>query len=102
MFSNQMPAESVLTSSCRDSSICCSRVISSHIGVPYSDTHLRRQEELVRVERRIPVDVDDGRVRLLDRALEQALGELFAAGVGAASIEAVIVDVLFVTLCLKG
>ena len=38
MFSNQMPADSVLTNSCRDSSICCSRVMLSHNGVPYSDT----------------------------------------------------------------
>src|SRR3978361_421277 len=40
MFSNQMPADSVLTSSCLDSSICCSRDMPSHSGVPYSDTPL--------------------------------------------------------------
>src|SRR5690242_312293 len=38
MFSNQMPADSVLTSSWRDNSICCARVMLSHNGVPYSDT----------------------------------------------------------------
>src|SRR6478752_4006179 len=38
MFSNQMPAERVLASSWRDSSICSSRDKLSHNGVPYSDT----------------------------------------------------------------
>ena len=46
MFSNQMPADSVLTSSWRDSSICCSRVIASHSGVPYSDTDLGGRKNL--------------------------------------------------------
>ena len=41
---------------------------------------LRRQEELVGIERRIPVDVDHRRVRLLHRPLEQTLGELLAGG----------------------
>jgi hypothetical protein len=46
MFSNQMPADKVLTNSWRDSSICCARVISSHIGVPYSDTILGGRKNL--------------------------------------------------------
>ncbi len=38
MFSNQMPADRVFTSSWRDSSICSARLIDSHSGVSYSDT----------------------------------------------------------------
>ena len=34
MFSNQIPADSVFTSSWRDNSMRCARVMSSHIGVP--------------------------------------------------------------------
>jgi hypothetical protein len=38
MLSNQMPVDSMLTNSWRDSSIRCPRVICCHIGVPYRET----------------------------------------------------------------
>src|SRR6266436_3136244 len=46
MFSNQMPAESVLTNSCRDNSMRWARVILSHNAVPYSDTVLGGRKNL--------------------------------------------------------
>jgi hypothetical protein len=39
---------------------------------------LRRQEELVGVQRCVPVDVDDRLVGLLDRTAQQSFGELLA------------------------
>lgn len=38
MISNQIPTLTELISSCRESSTCCSWLIRSHSGVPYSDT----------------------------------------------------------------
>src|SRR4051812_4745487 len=38
MISNQMPSEARAAASCCESRICCSSLISFHIGVPYSDT----------------------------------------------------------------